>query len=127
MLAAFETSAICVVTRAPPVAPRSASSRVCASALPSTSQVATELPAAASCTTNSRPIPDPPPVTTASLPANVSISTAPPGRRLRRRSAYNTLRLGEPLLACTIQDRSRRGPYGRKGHLRTGGSVRAGG
>jgi hypothetical protein len=38
-----------------------------------TSHIATLAPAAASWRTNSRPIPDPPPVTTAILPAKLSM------------------------------------------------------
>src|SRR5579863_186460 len=41
------------------------------------SQPATEHPCAASCRVSSRPMPDPPPVTTASFPANESIVMMP--------------------------------------------------
>src|SRR5262245_6140763 len=58
----------CVVTRAPPAA------RAAVSASPASfrSHAATAHPAAASWTTSSRPIPLPPPVTTASFPSNDS-------------------------------------------------------
>ena len=41
------------------------------------SQPTTEQPCAASCRVSSRPMPDPPPVTTASFPANESIAMMP--------------------------------------------------
>src|SRR5262252_3933154 len=65
------TSATCVVTRSPCGNP-AASQSLCVSARPAgeTSHVATLQASATSWRTNSRPIPLPPPVTTAVLPAN---------------------------------------------------------
>src|SRR6516162_6733446 len=65
------TSAMCVVTRSPCCNP-AASHSLCVSARPvgETSHIATLQASATSWRTSSRPIPLPPPVTTAVLPAN---------------------------------------------------------
>src|ERR1700719_3624165 len=69
---------MCVVTRSPCGNP-AASHSLCVSARPvgETSHVATLQASATSWRTSSRPIPEPPPVTTAVLPAN-SFMCAPP-------------------------------------------------
>src|ERR1700744_3639411 len=76
--ASSDTSQVWLVTVAPEGAPALARAAVSATASSCTSHAATEQPSAASCLTSSRPIPEPPPVTTASLPANDSIGQ-PPG------------------------------------------------
>src|SRR5580704_3111133 len=72
------TSAMCVVTRSPCGNP-AASHSLCVSASPvgETSHIATLQASATSWRTSSRPIPEPPPVTTAVLPTN-SFMCAPP-------------------------------------------------
>src|SRR5215831_9440649 len=71
------TSAMCVVTRSPCGNP-AASQSLCVSARPvcETSHIATLQASATSWRTNSRPIPLPPPVTTAVLPANSVIASS---------------------------------------------------
>src|SRR5215469_16389702 len=71
------TSAICVVTRSPCGNP-AASQSLCVSARPAdeTSHIATLQASATSWRTSSRPIPLPPPVTTAVLPANSVMCTS---------------------------------------------------
>src|ERR1700724_1705671 len=72
------TSAMCVVTRSPCGNP-AASHSLCVSARPvgETSHIATLQASATSWRTSSRPIPLPPPVTTAVLPANSVMSVLP--------------------------------------------------
>src|SRR5579864_4400579 len=72
--ASSATSHSWLVTRTPAGAPSLAVAAVCATASVCTSHVATEDPCAASWRTSSRPMPEPPPVTTASFPANESIA-----------------------------------------------------
>ena len=61
------------MTRTPGGAPARARSTVSAMVPGFRSQAATEQPCAASCRVSSRPMPDPPPVTTASFPVNDSM------------------------------------------------------
>src|SRR5215472_14911309 len=79
-------SAMCVVTRSPCGNP-AASHSLCVSARPvgEKSHIATLQASATSWRTNSRPIPLPPPVTTAVLPANSVIASS---LACRRRSRY---------------------------------------
>src|SRR5499425_3121401 len=72
------TSAMCVVTRSPCGNP-AASHSLCVSARPvgETSHVATLQASATSWRTSSRPIPPPPPVTTAVLPTNSVMCVLP--------------------------------------------------
>src|SRR5215831_18663590 len=72
------TSAMCVVTRSPCGNP-AVSHSLCVSARPvgETSHIATLQASAASWRTSSRPIPLPPPVTTAVLPANSVMRVLP--------------------------------------------------
>src|SRR5262245_13572877 len=77
--ASFVTSARCVVTRTPGGASFSARTAVSLMLSTLTSHVATEHPSAASWITSSRPIPVPPPVTTASLPTKESTRRPYPG------------------------------------------------
>ena len=70
--ASSETSQAWLVTRTPGPASARARDAVSATAPGCQSQAATEQPCAASCRTSSRPMPEPPPVTAASLPAKDS-------------------------------------------------------
>ena len=74
MSASTLTSQRWVVTRVPAGASFAACLAVSSRLSRLMSQVATEQPCAISWITNSRPIPVPPPVTTASLPSNDSIA-----------------------------------------------------
>jgi len=80
-----ETSQVWLVTRTPVPALAWASVAVSVTVPGFRSQVATEQPRAASCRTSSRPMPEPPPVTTASFPVKESIAatsdSSPPRRR----------------------------------------------
>src|SRR5216683_2683174 len=80
------TSAMCVVTRSPCGNP-AASHSLCVSARPvgETSHIATLQASATNWRTNSRPMPLPPPVTTAVLPANSVLCTS---LAFRGRSRY---------------------------------------
>src|SRR5262249_20817796 len=71
--ASSATSQAWLVTTTPGGAPSRATAAVSATASAFRSQAATEHPCAASWRTSSRPMPEPPPVTTASLPENESI------------------------------------------------------
>src|SRR5215217_8976646 len=75
--ASFETSATNDDRRVPGGASCSHAARVSAMLVSDTSQMATWQPSAASWRVSSRPMPVPPPVTTASLPVNVSIVDPP--------------------------------------------------
>src|SRR5215472_8932436 len=70
------TSAMCVVTRSPCSPAASPSLRVSAKPVGETSHIATLQASATSWRTSSRPIPLPPPVTTAVLPANSVMCTS---------------------------------------------------
>ena len=70
--ASSDTSQAWPVTRTPGGASACAMAAVSATVSASMSQVATEHPAAASWRASSRPMPEPPPVTTASFPPNES-------------------------------------------------------
>src|SRR5579875_325774 len=76
-----ETSHVWAVTRTSAGAPSRAMTAVAATASPCQSHAATEHPSAASWRTSSRPIPEPPPVTTASFPAKESIARHLPSCR----------------------------------------------
>src|SRR5215211_1838936 len=111
--ASSDTSATWVVTFTTDGASLVARSSVSAIVSPLTSHVATEQPSLASWTTSSRPIPVPPPVTTASRPSNES--TAAPSCCSVRRATTHPVRgsiAGPP-------DRHRTGtrePLGRRPH-----------
>src|SRR5882672_11169121 len=90
------TSAMCVVTRSPCGNP-AASHSLCVSARPvgETSHIATLQASATSWRTSSRPIPLPPPVTTAVLPANSVMCVLPCGLGLDPdRALHPTLSAG---------------------------------
>src|ERR1700756_1684850 len=103
------TSAMCVVTRSPCGNP-AASHSLCVSARPvgETSHIATLQASATSWRTSSRPIPLPPPVTTAVLPANsvmcvlpcalAPIQIWPSNLPLRRCGGYSDLQIERRIL-----------------------------
>src|SRR4051794_5471610 len=102
MAASSATSQMWTVTRVPSGAACSARSLVRASPSSLTSHVATEHPSAASWTTSSRPIPEPPPVTTARSPSNESIQISPTRVRcfLAQRGWWMQVRRGGTISRC---------------------------